>query len=180
MRHLVKGKKLSRTTSHRKATLSSLATALIQEHRIVTTVPKAKELRRYVEPLITKAKEDTSHNRRQVFSKLNNKEAVSQLFEEVAKKAMDRPGGYTRVVKAGFRQGDGAEMAVIELVDYNDIKPDRAKKKKTRRAGKSKKVTSSTKKSKEKDSAEESKKKEQDEAKAEAAGKEEDGEKNEE
>lgn len=178
MRHLVKGKKLSRTTSHRKATLSSLATALIQEHRIVTTVPKAKELRRYVEPLITKAKEDTTHNRRQVFSKLNNKKAVSQLFEEVAKKAMDRPGGYTRVVKAGFRQGDGAEMAVIELVDYNDIKPDRGKKKKTRRAGKSNKPTSSESKSKKKDTGKEAGEK-QEEVKADAAEEQEESEKSE-
>lgn len=145
MRHLKKGRKLSRTPSHRKATLSALSNALIKEHRIVTTVPKAKELRTFVEPLITKAKTDTSHKRRQVFSKLNDKEAVTHLFEEVAKKAMDRPGGYTRVVKLGYRSGDNAQMAVIELVDYNDIKPeDSQKKKRTRRAGKSKKTTSST------------------------------------
>ena len=138
MRHLVKGRKLGRTPSHRKATLNSLSVALIKEHRIVTTEAKAKELRPYVEPLITKAKEDTTHNRRQVFSKLKNKEVVSHLFDEVAKKAMDRPGGYTRVIKIGNRSGDGAKMAVIELVDYNDIKPeDSKKKKKTRRAGKS-------------------------------------------
>lgn len=136
MRHLVKGRKLGRTSSHRKATLSSLSVAIIKEHRIVTTVAKAKELRTYVEPLITKAKEDTSHNRRQVFSKLNDKKAVSHLFDEIAKKAMDRPGGYTRVVKVGNRSGDGAQMAVIELVDYNDIKPeDNRTKSRTRRAG---------------------------------------------
>jgi large subunit ribosomal protein L17 len=146
MRHLKKGRKLSRTPSHRKATLSALSNALIKEHRIVTTVPKAKELRTFVEPLITKAKTDTSHKRRQVFSKLNDKEAVSHLFDEVAKKAMDRPGGYTRVVKLGYRSGDNAQMAVIELVDYNDIKPeDSQKKKRTRRAGKSKKTTTGTK-----------------------------------
>lgn len=146
MRHLKKGRKLSRTPSHRKATLSALSNALIKEHRIVTTVPKAKELRTFVEPLITKAKTDTSHKRRQVFSKLNDKEAVTHLFDEVAKKAMDRPGGYTRVVKLGYRSGDNAQMAVIELVDYNDIKPeDSQKKKRTRRAGKSKKTTSSSK-----------------------------------
>lgn len=144
MRHLKKGKKLGRTASHRKSTLSALSVALIKEHRIVTTVAKAKALRPFVEPLITKAKEDTPHNRRQVFSKLEDKEAVSHLFEEVAKKAMDRPGGYTRVVKLGYRSGDNAQMAVIELVDYNDIKPkDSKKRKSTRRAGKSKKTTSS-------------------------------------
>lgn len=145
MRHLVKGRKLGRTPSHRKATLSALSVALIKEHRIVTTVPKAKELRTYVEPLITKAKEDTTHNRRQVFSKLKDKAAVSHLFEEIASKAMDRPGGYTRVIKIGYRSGDNAHMAVIELVDYNDIKPEDSKKtKRTRRAGKSKKTTSAT------------------------------------
>jgi large subunit ribosomal protein L17 len=144
MRHLKKGRKLGRTTSHRKATLSALSVALLKEHRIVTTVPKAKELRPFVEPLITKAKEDTPHNRRQVFAKLNDKEAVSHLFEDVAQKAMDRPGGYTRIVKLGYRSGDNAQMAVIELVDYNDIKPkDSKKRKSTRRAGKSKKTTSS-------------------------------------
>ncbi|MCW9709247.1 50S ribosomal protein L17 [Fodinibius salsisoli] len=143
MRHLVKGRKLGRTPSHRKATLSSLSVALIKEHRIVTTEAKAKELRSYVEPLITKAKEDTTHNRRQVFSKLRDKQVVSHLFEEVAQKAMDRPGGYTRVIKIGNRSGDGAKMAVIELVDYNDIKPeDSQKKKRTRRSGKSNKSTS--------------------------------------
>lgn len=144
MRHLKKGRKLGRTTSHRKATLSALSVALLKEHRIVTTVPKAKALRPFVEPLITKAKEDTPHNRRQVFSKLNDKEVVSHLFDEVAQKAMDRPGGYTRIVKLGYRSGDNAQMAVIELVDYNDIKPkDSKKRKSTRRAGKSTKTTSS-------------------------------------
>ncbi|SMO93488.1 50S ribosomal protein L17 [Fodinibius sediminis] len=144
MRHLVKGRKLGRTPSHRKATLNALSVALLREHRIVTTEAKAKELRTYVEPIITKAKEDTTHNRRQVFSKLQNKKVVSHLFNEVAQKAMDRPGGYTRVIKVGNRPGDGAKMAVIELVDYNDIKPeDSHKKKRTRRAGKSSKSTSS-------------------------------------
>ena len=146
MRHLVKGKKLGRTASHRKATLSALAVALIEERRITTTVAKAKELRRFVEPLITKAKVDTTHNRRQVFSKLNDKYAVTELFEEVGPLAKDRPGGYTRVLKIGFRQGDGAELAVIELVDYNDHPPEviSGKKKRTRRAGKSKKTTPAT------------------------------------
>lgn len=125
--------------------MSALSVALIKHHRIKTTVAKAKELRRYVEPLITKAKEDTSHNRRQVFSKLEDKKAVTHLFDEVAKKAMDRPGGYTRVVKLGYRSGDDAHMAVIELVDYNDIKPeDSQKSKRTRRAGKSTKTTSAS------------------------------------
>lgn len=144
MRHLKKGNKLGRKPSHRKATLSALSVALIKEHRIVTTVAKAKELRPFVEPLITKAKEDTSHNRRQVQSKLKDKEAVTHLFDEVAQKAMDRPGGYTRIVKLGYRSGDNAQTAVMELVDYNDIKPEDSKKqKRTRRAGKSKKTTSS-------------------------------------
>jgi large subunit ribosomal protein L17 len=138
MRHLVKGRKLGRTSSHRNATMKALSVALIKEHRIVTTLPKAKELRTFVEPLITRAKEDTSHNRRKVFSQLMDKKAASLLFDEVALKAKDRPGGYTRVIKIGTRSGDGAEMAVIELVDYNDIKPeDSTKKKRTRRAGKS-------------------------------------------
>lgn len=144
MRHLVKGRKLGRTKSHRASTLSALSVALIKHHRIVTTTPKAKELRRYVEPLITKAKDDTSHNRRKVFSKLKDKEAVTHLFDEVAQKAKDRPGGYTRVIKAGVRSGDSAELSVIELVDYNDISPEQPNKKKTtRRAGKGKSDTSS-------------------------------------
>lgn len=169
MRHKVKGRKLGRTQSHRKATLSSLSVALIKEHRIVTTLAKAKELRTYVEPLITKAKEDTTHNRRQVFSKLNNKKAVTLLFDEVAQKAKDRPGGYTRVIKMGSRSGDGADMAVIELVDYNDIKPeDSTKKKRTRRAGKSN--ASDDDSAKKKSGAGQSKKKEK-KAEAEAAAK---------
>ncbi len=145
MRHKVKGRKLSRTASHRKATMRALTTALVKEHRIVTTVAKAKELRRFVEPLITRAKEDTHHNRKEVFSSLQDKNTVSLLFDEVGPKSKDRPGGYTRVVKIGFRQGDGAEMAVIELVDFNDIQPEgkATKKKRTRRAGKSNTPTSS-------------------------------------
>jgi large subunit ribosomal protein L17 len=146
MRHRVKGRKLSRTASHRKATMRALTTALVKEHRIVTTLAKAKELRRFIEPLITRAKEDSAHNRRQVFSSVQEKNTVSLLFDEVGPQAKDRPGGYTRVIKAGFRQGDGAEMAVIELVDYNDIQPEgkTTKKKRTRRAGKSNTPTSST------------------------------------
>ena len=138
MRHQVKGRKLSRTAAHRKATMRALTAALVKEHRIVTTVAKAKELRRFVEPLITRAKEDTHHNRKEVFSSLQDKHIVTKLFEEVGPQAKDRPGGYTRIIKLGFRQGDGADMAVMELVDYNDIQPEgkTAKKKKTRRAGK--------------------------------------------
>ncbi|HLR26253.1 MAG TPA: 50S ribosomal protein L17 [Fodinibius sp.] len=144
MRHLVKGRKLGRTASHRKATLSALAVSLLKEHKIVTTEAKAKELRPYVEPLITKAKDDNRHNRRQIFSKLKNKQVVSHLFDEVAQKAMDRPGGYTRVIKIGNRSGDGAKMAVIELVDYNDIQPkDSQKTRRTRRSGSSKSTASS-------------------------------------
>jgi len=143
MRHLVKRRKLGRTASHRKATLSALAVSLLKQHKIVTTEAKAKELRPYVEPLITKAKDDNRHNRRQVFSKLKNKQVVSHLFDEVAPKAMDRPGGYTRVIKIGNRSGDGAQMAVIELVDYNDIQPKDSKKtRRTRRSGSSKSTTS--------------------------------------
>jgi large subunit ribosomal protein L17 len=136
MRHLVKGKKLGRVASHRKSTLRSLAIALIEEHRIKTTVAKAKALRPYVEPLITLAKIDSSNNRRKAFSELNNKGAVSKLFNEVAVKAKNRPGGYTRVIKIGNRLGDGAETALIELVDYNDIQPENnSTKSGTRRSG---------------------------------------------
>jgi large subunit ribosomal protein L17 len=136
MRHLVKGKKLGRVASHRKATLRSLAIALIEEHRIKTTVAKAKALRPYVEPLITLAKIDSSNNRRKAFSELNNKDAVTKLFDEVAVKAKNRPGGYTRIIKIGNRLGDGAETALIELVDYNDIQPENSSSKSgTRRSG---------------------------------------------
>ena len=147
MRHLVRGKKLGRTTPHRKAMLRNLAISLIKEHRIQTTVNKAKALRQFIEPLITKAKEDTHNNRRQVFSSLQNNYAINELFDEIGPLAMDRPGGYTRVVKAGFRKGDGAELAIIELVDYNDVQPEgrKSKKKRTRRAGKSNKPTSAKK-----------------------------------
>lgn len=141
MRHRVKGRKLGRTTPHRKATLRALSSALIREHRIETTVAKAKELRTFIEPLITRAKVDNTHNRRQVYSNLQDKVAVTELFETVGPAAADRPGGYTRVLKLGFRVGDAAEMAVIELVDFNDVQPEGkdSKKKKTRRAGKSSK-----------------------------------------
>jgi len=147
MRHRVKGKGLSRTAAHRKATFRALTKALVKEHRIVTTVTKAKELRRFVEPLITRSKEDNNLNRKVVFSALQDKETIKSLFTEVGPAVGDRPGGYTRVIKIGHRQGDGAEMAVIELVDFNNVQPEgkETKKKKTRRAGKSstKKATSS-------------------------------------
>ncbi len=148
MRHRVKGKGLSRTAAHRKATFRALTKALVKEHRIVTTVTKAKELRRFIEPLITRSKDDNNLNRKIVFAALQDKETVQSLFAEVGPAAGDRPGGYTRVIKIGHRQGDGAEMAVIELVDFNDIQPEgkETKKKKTRRAGRStaKKTTEST------------------------------------
>jgi large subunit ribosomal protein L17 len=123
MRHRKKGKKIGRTSPHRKRTLQALSNALIENKKITTTVAKAKELRPFVEPLITRAKDDTEHNRRQVFRHLQNKEMVSELFEEVAERVGSRPGGYTRIVQLGQRSGDGAELALVELVDYNDVKP---------------------------------------------------------
>lgn len=136
MRHGKKIKKLSRTHSHRKAMMANMANSLILHKRITTTLPKAKALRTYVEPLITKSKNDTTHSRRVVFSYLNNKETVSILFREISQKVADRPGGYTRVIKLGPRQGDNAEMAFIELVDYNEVytTSDDTKKKATRRS----------------------------------------------
>jgi large subunit ribosomal protein L17 len=144
MRHGDKIKNLSRTASHRKALLSNLATQLIAHKKIVTTVAKAKALRIYVEPLITKAKENTTHQRRVVFSYLQDKEAVSELFGTVAEKIAGRPGGYTRIIKLGARVGDNAETALIELVDFNEIYGKgkgeaAAPAKKTRRAGGKKK-----------------------------------------
>jgi large subunit ribosomal protein L17 len=123
MRHRKKGKKLGRTSSHRKRTLQALSNALIENKNITTTISKAKALRPFVEPLITRAKDDTEHNRREVFRHLQNKEMVSELFGEVAERVGDRPGGYTRIIKLGQRSGDGAELALVELVDYNDVEP---------------------------------------------------------
>lgn len=123
MRHRKKGKKLGRTSPHRKRTLQALSNALIENKQITTTVAKAKALRPYVEPLITRAKEDTEHNRREVFRYLQNKETVHELFGEVSERVGDRPGGYTRIIQLGQRSGDGAELALVELVDYNDVKP---------------------------------------------------------
>ncbi len=132
MRHRIKGRKLGRSTSHRLATLRSLATALIKHKKIKTTLAKAKQTRLFVEPLITKAKNGSVHARRLVARDIHDKEVVKELFGEVAEKIGDRPGGYTRIVKLGNRTGDGAEMAIIELVDYNNIankKPKKTKKK---------------------------------------------------
>ena len=120
MRHRNKGFKLGRTSSHRKATLAALSNALIEHKRIRTTLTKAKALRMYVEPIINRAKEDTTHNRRMVFRSLQSKHSVKELFSEVKERIGDRPGGYTRIVKLGQRAGDAAEMALIELVDFNE------------------------------------------------------------
>ncbi len=146
MRHGDKGNNLSRTASHRKALLSNLACQLFQYKKIVTTLAKAKALRPYVEPLITKSKENTTHQRRMVFSHLQDKEAVKELFDVISPKIASRPGGYTRVIKLGKRVGDNAELAMIELVDYNEIygngiSETETAAKKTRRAGRSKKAT---------------------------------------
>ncbi|MGN6291431.1 MAG: 50S ribosomal protein L17 [Chitinophagaceae bacterium] len=121
MRHGDKVKNLSRTKAHREALLSNLACQLITHKRIVTTVAKAKALRVYIEPLITKGKENTTHQRRVVFSYLQDKEAIKELFGNVAEKVAGRPGGYTRIIKLGARPGDNAETALIELVDFNEI-----------------------------------------------------------
>ena len=121
MRHGDKIKNLGRTYSHRKALLSNMACELITHKRIVTTLAKAKALRTYIEPLITKGKDNTTHQRRTVFSYLQDKEAVAELFSNIAEKVGGRPGGYTRVIKLGIRHGDNAETALIELVDFHDV-----------------------------------------------------------
>lgn len=121
MRHGKKDNHLGRTQSHRAAMLSNMASSLILHKRINTTLAKARELRKYVEPLITKSKDDSTHSRRVVFSYLQNKIAVSELFREVASKIASRPGGYTRIIKTGFRPGDAAEMCMMELVDFNEM-----------------------------------------------------------
>ncbi|MGV3707141.1 MAG: 50S ribosomal protein L17 [Arcticibacter sp.] len=139
MRHGKKINHLGRTNSHRKAMMSNMASSLIEHKRIVTTLAKAKALRTYVEPLITKSKNDTTHSRRTVFSYLQNKDVVTELFRDVAAKVANRPGGYTRIIKLQNRLGDNAEMALIELVDYNETykseAPAAAEKKSTRRRG---------------------------------------------
>ena len=139
MRHNKAINHLGRKSGHRKALLANMATSLILNKRIQTTVAKAKALQVYIEPLITKSKDDSTHSRRVVFSYLKNKEAVTELFRTVAPKIADRPGGYTRVLKTGFRQGDGADMALIELVDFNEAalaSAKKAAKKTTRRSSK--------------------------------------------
>jgi len=147
MRHGDKIKNLSRTKAHRDALLSNLACQLIAHKRIVTTIAKAKALRVYVEPLITKSKQNTTHQRRVVFSYLQDKVAIAELFGPVSEKIAGRPGGYTRIIKLGVRPGDNAEKALIELVDFNEIYgkgkgEDKTAAKKTRRAGGSKKKVS--------------------------------------
>lgn len=141
MRHGKKINHLGRKSAHRKAMLSNMACSLIEHKRIKTTLAKAKALRKYVEPLITKSKDDTTHSRRVVFSYLKNKEAVKELFGDISEKVASRPGGYTRILKIGPRPGDNAEMALIELVDFNELAPGKlgaagGKKKSRRRRGK--------------------------------------------
>ena len=137
MRHGKKFNHLSRKSAHRKAMLANMACSLIEHKRIKTTLAKAKALRVYIEPLITKSKDDTTHSRRTVFSYLKQKEAITELFGDVATKVADRPGGYTRILKLSNRLGDNAQMAFIELVDYNeDYTTDKPKRKKARRTKK--------------------------------------------
>ena len=144
MRHGKKFNHLGRTASHRSAMLSNMASSLIKHKRINTTVAKAKALRKYIEPLITKAKNDTTHSRRVVFSYLQDKESVTELFSNVAEKVATRPGGYTRILKLGARLGDNAEMCVMELVDFNELMleekaPAKAKTRRSRRGSGKKK-----------------------------------------
>ena len=150
MRHGKKVNHLGRTSSHRQAMLSNMAASLILSKRITTTVAKAKALRKYVEPLITKAKKDETHSRREVYSYVQNKVAVTELFREISAKVGDRPGGYTRILRTGFRMGDAAEMCMIELVDFNENYSQnkggkKAKAKSTRRGrGAAKKIDAGT------------------------------------
>jgi large subunit ribosomal protein L17 len=134
MRHGKKINHLGRKTAHRKAMLANMACSLIEHKRINTTTAKAKALKQFVEPLITKSKVDTTHNRRIVMSRLKQKEVVTELFRDVASKVADRPGGYTRIIKLGNRLGDNADMAMIELVDYNTLYTAGRPEKKTRRS----------------------------------------------
>lgn len=141
MRHNKKFNHLGRTADHRKAMLANLAISLIMHKRITTTVAKAKALKTYVEPLITRSKEDTTNSRRVVFRYLQNKEALKELFGAISAKVADRPGGYTRIIKLGFRQGDAAQMCFIELVDFDEnMAKTTTKKKSTRRSRKSSKA----------------------------------------
>ena len=146
MRHGKKFNHLGRKKGHRKALLKNLANSLVEHKRINTTLAKAKALRVFVEPLITKGKNNTTHSRRVVFSYLQNKESIKEIFGTIADKVADRPGGYTRIIKTGFRKGDGAEMAMIELVDFNDVYTSGSgaaagKSKRRRRGGKKKAAT---------------------------------------
>jgi large subunit ribosomal protein L17 len=138
MRHNVKGRKLGRTSSHRKATLQALATSLLKHKRIKTTLAKAKELRGFAEKLITKARKGDLHSQRQIMEFLKDKEVVKELFGDIVTKIGDRPGGYTRVIKLGQRFGDSAQMAIIELVDYNEIVTAKEEKQKEERDAKAK------------------------------------------
>ncbi len=139
MRHGKKVNHLGRKSAHRKSMLANMACSLIEHKRINTTVAKAKALRVFAEPLITKSKSDTTHNRRVVFSYLKNKYAVTELFKEISVKVADRPGGYLRIIKLGNRLGDNAQMAMIEFVDYNEVYNPKGKKKKSTRRGRRKK-----------------------------------------
>ena len=144
MRHNKKFNHLGRTASHRSAMLSNMACSLIKHKRITTTVAKAKALKKFVEPLITKSKEDTTNSRRVVFSNLQDKFAVTELFKEISVKVADRPGGYTRIIKTGHRLGDNAEMCFIELVDYNENMAKEKVAKKATRTRRSKKAAEAT------------------------------------
>ena len=141
MRHNKKFNHLGRTASHRNAMLSNMACSLIKHNRITTTVAKAKALKKFVEPLITKSKDDTTNSRRVVFSNLQDKQVVTELFKEISVKIADRPGGYTRIIKTGHRLGDNAEMCFIELVDYNENMAKEKVAKKATRTRRSKKAT---------------------------------------
>jgi large subunit ribosomal protein L17 len=138
MRHNIKGRKLNRTASHRAALLNSLTTSLLKHKRIRTTEAKAKEARTFVEKLITKAKKNDLHAKRQVMSQINDKDVVKELFGEIIPKIGERPGGYTRVIKLGNRVGDAAPMAILELVDYNDVANKKAEEQKEKRETKQK------------------------------------------
>lgn len=144
MRHNKKFNHLGRTASHRSAMLSNMACSLIKHKRITTTVAKAKALKKFVEPLITKSKDDTTNSRRVVFSNLQDKFAVTELFKEISVKVADRPGGYTRIIKTGHRLGDNAEMCFIELVDYDENMAKTATAKKVTRTRRSKKSAAAT------------------------------------
>ena len=146
MRHGNKVNNLGRKSAHRKAMLSNMACSLIEHKRINTTIAKAKALRGFVEPLLTKSKTDSTHNRRTVFSYLQNKEVVSELFREVAPKIANREGGYTRIIRTGYRLGDNAEMCMIELVDFNEVYTNEKAKKTTRRSRRAGSATGAAKK----------------------------------